>query len=158
MKSALATAFGAGRSRISSITNVYDHAGFIAMRVMFDGKFVDIDESRFKDPSRALKAAQLYNRLNDVMQEKLVTNFSDMIAHGNLGPKPDFKKPVLNLAGVMLNNLGRMSVGQAAVLTLAAGTFIVAAHLTGQGFELAPEVASNYLGSKPSAAAEPKLS
>ena len=135
-------------------------AGFIAMRVMFDGRFGDIDESRLKSPS-LIKAAQFYNRLNDLAQEKLVSNLSDMYANGNVGPKPDFKKPVMslagNLAGAMFNNLGKMTIGQAALLTLGTGVMVVASHLSGQGAGALPDIASNYLGLKPSGAAEPKI-
>ncbi len=137
MTRSLSAAFHAGRATVNQLNAIHDYAGFIAMRLMFDGRFVDIDERRFKHP-QAIKAAQIYNHANDMLQEKVVNFISDMYAHGNVGPKPDFKKPAMNLAG----NLAGM---------------VVAAHVTGQGAGIIQDAASNYLAGKPSGAAEPKL-
>lgn len=160
MTRSLSAAFHVGKATFNHINLVHDYAGFIAMRLMFDGRFVDIDESRFKHP-HAVKAAQIYNRANDLLQEKVVSVLSDMYAHGNVGPKPDFKKPAMslagNLAGMMMGNISKMTIGQAAILTLGTGVMIVAAHVTGQGAGIIPDASSSYLASKPSSAAEPKL-
>src|SRR5688572_21170720 len=115
MTSAIAVAFKVGTAPFQYIGNVSDRPGFMVMRAMIDDNFMDINHERFSSP-RLRKAAEFYNDKNDLLQDKIVNGLSDSLANGNLGPKPDFKKPLLNVGGVVLNNLGRMTLSQTAIL------------------------------------------
>lgn len=158
MTTILVTAFKAGRSTFQHIGNMYDRAGFLAMRALIDDRFLDIDENRFASP-HLRKAATLANKTNDLLQDKLFKGLAETYAQSNVGPKPDFNRPLINLGGTILNNLGRMNVAQVAVLTLGVGVAVVAAYVTNHngGGNLVPDVMSTYLGVKPNSNPEPKL-
>ncbi len=141
MTYSLAGAFAPVRNSLQFVGSLYDHAGFLAMRALIDGRVMDINEDRITSPTLK-KVARLYNEANDVFQDKLFIGISQTYAGGNLGPKPDFKKPILNLGGVVLNNFGRMNLGQVAILTLAVGVAMAATYLS-------PDTASNLISIKP---------
>jgi hypothetical protein len=139
---------------------LYDHAGFIVMRAMMDDNFMDINHDRISSP-RLRKVAALYNEKNDLLQDKVINTLSETYANGNLGPKPDLKKPLLNLGGLVINNIGRISIGQTAILALSVGTVTViallAAQTGGNPGSLLPEALSTYLGVKPNSSPQPTI-
>lgn len=134
------------------------------MRLMMDGRLMDINPDRFQN--KILKdAVSRYNSINDVLQEKLVKDLANSFASGNFGPKPDFKKPFINVGVVMINSVGRITVGQAAALVLGTAVAVAIGQLGLQGDSSAivtqaasavPEVAANYIGAKPSSGTQLK--
>lgn len=160
MSSTIALAFRAGTAPLRFVGNMYDHAGFFVMRAMMDDNFMDINHERISSP-RLRKIATIYNEKNDFLQDKVVNTLSETYANGNLSPKPDFKKPFLNLSGLVLNNLGRMTISQTAVLALGIGTVTVMGLLAAQSganiTSMMPETLSTYLGVKPNSSPQPTL-
>lgn len=153
MKNYLAMAFSAGLGTVKStpqrIVNVYDYAGFIAMRAYMDDTFLEIDPSKLAS-GHLRKVANVYNTVRETAQDKTFESIAQKHASGDFSPKPDFKKPLISLAKIAVTNMPKMTVGQIGVIALAAGVVWVSAHLGAHGHlsTALPESTANYLGSR----------
>lgn len=150
MRSPLSAAFRVGVAPFQHIANFYDRAGFFAMRALIDDGFITIRDDDISSP-HLRKAADLFNKNGGLLQEKLFKGIADTYAGGNVGPKPDFKKPLLRIGEILLSNVSRMNVGQAAIITLSVGAGLAAMYIanhTGITNHI-PDAASAYLGLKP---------
>lgn len=157
MNTTLTGAFKIGRLGLQSITDLYEKAGFFTMRALIDDSFFNINDDGITSP-RLRKAASLLNSTTDLLQDKAFKRLSETYASSNLTPKPDIKKPLLNLGNVVLNGLTKMSVGQVAVLALGIGVTVIATHLHGGGAaSMASDTLATYLGVKPNSNPEPTL-
>lgn len=135
MTNILAEAFRFSQTTLTHIGQAYDKAGLTLTRFAVDHSFLDIDLTEITIPVFR-QAAEIYNKTLDTGQMKLYDQVSKMVASGDLTPKPDFKKPLLNLGlsvgKMMITYLPRMNISQAAVMSLGVATVLVAAHLASQ--------------------------
>jgi hypothetical protein len=97
-----------------------------------DHQFLAVDANSFS--SKPLRmAASTYVFAKEKAQNTAFNQLSTKLASGDFGPKPDVKKPLLRFAGLMAQNLPRLTASQAAVFSLGIGVAIVGAHIMTNG-------------------------
>ena len=132
-----------------TFTETYHQAGFAGFRLLTDDDFLLIQPENIKGPRRR-KAAELWNILREKGQDGLYNFVTEKNATGNLGPKPDYKKPALKLAEHVLTHAGKSPITGAVMFGLTVAGVTAAAfgvHAAIANSHMVPDVMSAVLGS-----------
>lgn len=157
MKHFLMKAFEGARTLANPITHAYDHACFTAMRLYLDHRFLHIEDHMVPHP-HLKPAADTFNKIKGVAQNKLLDTVSLKHARGDFSPKPDIKPKLMNFATNLLAHMPRVSPSTTAVVALGVGVGLVGYMLISHAGTNAmmTDAVATFLGGKPNAAPAPQ--
>ena len=156
MKNFLRGAFTLACSFPQTISNAYDHAGFLTWRALLDDRFMQIDEQALQVPLFR-KAAAYYEDVRTRTQETLIDKFSAKGAAGDFHPKPDIKPGLYKLAALSLGLFSRIPTASGAAIVASMGlSYAVASYISGQQALHGADIAGTWLGMSGGKASSPR--
>lgn len=150
MRHFLRKAFSKACNSFQRLTDLYYEASFAGYRLLMDDDFLTIDESKISSPL-ARRAVGFYHMARDKTQDGLSKHIFEKSASGDVGPKPDYKRPALKLAEALLIHAGRSHSTSMTLLGLTAigAATMIAAFGGGTPSHIIPDAMAAWLGSRP---------
>jgi len=115
MTEVLRQAFALAYAPFHILGDMYDRAGFFCWRALMDDKFLALDPAHYSSPIFQ-EGIKLYDWAKVRAQASMFNDLSLKGASGDVGPKPDIKPNLMNMAQSSIPFLSRMPLNSPAFI------------------------------------------